>query len=254
MSAGQKYPGHAAGRFVSRPRGVILHSSRSGIASRDTATEFVKTCEWAVSNRIEEGGEVYHLGWNATIGEAAYAVHLPATEWGWNAHEHSPLFLAVEFSQPTVNHPISDKQVDAFVAWYRREALPVWPGLDILAAGAMPAHSETAAGIRVGKSDPFPRGSVALEFLRRRIVAGLSVGDPADAALESYWLAHRARLGEKKIPGAGLLRRPWGGAKVAFYERGVLAYRDGAVVEITGNVIDDFRTYAQADDSLILYS
>lgn len=74
-----------------------------------------------------------------------------------------------------------------------------------------------------------------------------------DAVLEAYWLANRARLGEKRIPGAGNLARDWGGEKVLLTERGVVAYRDGKAVDITQNGIDDLVTYWTADGSLATY-
>jgi N-acetyl-anhydromuramyl-L-alanine amidase AmpD len=76
----------------------------------------------------------------------------------------------------------------------------------------------------------------------------------ADAALEAYWQAHKDVLGEKRVPGAGELSRTWGGEKVLLAERGVLAYENGIVTDITQRAMDDLISlYWTKDGSLILY-
>jgi hypothetical protein len=114
-------------------------------------------------------GEPGGLGWSATIGEDRVALHMGFNEWGWNAREHSSIYLGCEFAQPTVIAAISDGQVRAF-AWFVREAKKTWPGLPMF----FPTHAELPAGIRDGKSDVFPLGSIWTEELRARIRIALA--------------------------------------------------------------------------------
>lgn len=161
-------PGSAAGAFGATPRGVILHGSRSGIAGRPLATEFGGTAQYAMS---EPNG----LGWNATIGSDAIAIHMDAAKWGWNARGCSKLYLAVELAQATVDDPITDGQVRA-LCWYVATRLrPMWPLLPL----AFPTHAEldgTAeyGGTVDGKSDVYPRNDPRADELRARILARLA--------------------------------------------------------------------------------
>ncbi len=76
----------------------------------------------------------------------------------------------------------------------------------------------------------------------------------ADAALEAYWLEHKDVLGEKRVPGAGDLDRDWGGEKVLCCERGILAYENGVVTDITQRAMDDLISgYWLPSNALILY-
>lgn len=160
----ERIPGTVAGAFASQPQGVILHGSRSG-SSNDAMREYQGTARYA--------GSGIELGWNATVGPGIYAVHMPGTHWGWNARAASQKFLAVEFAQATIDQPIDDSMVDAFVQWLQLEALPVWPGLPM----HFPSHAEVEAagltGARDGKTDCWPGGDPRLDDLRARIGARL---------------------------------------------------------------------------------
>ena len=132
-----------AGMFARQPLGCILHGSRSDVAGRSPGQELASTITWARTN--PKG-----LGWNATGGPDVYVTHLPASQWGWNAYEASALWLAYEFTQPTILDPITDAHVRAFVTWWQRAVLPVWPGLEPTLA-TLVCHSELPEGIREGK-------------------------------------------------------------------------------------------------------
>lgn len=241
-----EYPGHVAGTFATQPKGVILHGSRSG-KEWSLWEEFLSTARWAAN-----ASNPY--GWNATIGEDVYSVHIPATHYGVNAGTlESSQYLAVEFAQATVHQAITDKQVAAFVDWYREAVLPHWPGLKLGSDASLPAHAELPQGIAAGKSDVFPRQDGRLHQLRDRIRVALNAPpveeDPNDAALERLWRLERQRLGEKQFA-ATLARPDWGGEKVLVCQRGVLSATGGQARDISGHVVDDFVTYAEADGSL----
>lgn len=158
---------NVAGLFVAPPLGIILHGSRSEV-NRPTYNEYIGTAQYC---QLPQHG----LGWNITAGPGVYARHYSARHWGWNAREHSSRYLACEFAQPTVNHPIGDDQVGAFAAWVREEVWPAWPTLDVSRDDALPTHAELPAGKRDGKSDTFPEDDARTADLRRRIRRALAL-------------------------------------------------------------------------------
>lgn len=81
----------------------------------------------------------------------------------------------------------------------------------------------------------------------------MATPDAADAAFDAYATLH-PELGQKRLPGAGTLKRAWAGTKVMGYERGFLAYVDGGVVDITARMLDDAVTYMEQDGSLGRYT
>jgi hypothetical protein len=154
--------GTVAGVFSTTPAGVILHGSRSGVPSRSIDAEFVGTSNYAVN---EPNG----LGWNATIGDDALALHIPADRWGWNARAASRKYLAVEFAQPVEDVDIVSGQVRA-CAWFIHEARKRWPNLPLF----MPTHAEldgTETGAFDGKSDVYSKFNPKAELLRSAIRA-----------------------------------------------------------------------------------
>ena len=199
-------PAVAQGPFAAVPVGCVLHGSRSG-KEQSLRLEFIGTARYCQTN--PDG-----LSWHATIGEDSYAAHLPAHQWGWHCREASQAYLGVEFAQPTVDDAITDGQVRAFVAWWRREVLPVWPKLT-LDRTPLPAHSEMPSGKRDGKSDVYPAGDPRADELRRRIRAAWqasidqeidSVDAAMEAAYEEYFLRGGARI--KTIRPHGYLFTP----------------------------------------------
>jgi hypothetical protein len=243
--------GQAAGNFATAPIGVILHGSRGGAA--DTATEYRGTVNWAAAN--PDG-----LGWNATIGEQIFCVHLPATLWGWNARSDSSRYLAVEFAQPALSDPITDGMVAAFCAWFLAEAVPVWPALWPPAL-ALPMHSELATGAADGKTDAFLASSAEAADLRGRILAVLAeagaAGPPfatADEAFDDYL----RREGEVAVwAGQVWGRRHWLGIDplpLCRTDAGALLGYDGAIArDVTGLALDDWKTWARAGGQLTVY-
>lgn len=156
-------PGNVAGWFTAYPKGIILHATRSGNIYYSESEEFVGTVNFV---KAGAGG----LGWNALVGPAIVAEHMGLTEWGWNAREHSPEYLAVEVAQPYYGAPISDATFRALV-WYLRRAFGLWASL-VPSAETLPYHSELPAGRRDGKSDIFwPQDPEGAAFRDRLIEA-----------------------------------------------------------------------------------
>lgn len=161
-----RQPGTVAGVFAARPKGIILHGSRSGQ-------------RWGVQQEFDScrnfaAGGANGLGWSASIGPDAYSIHMTAREWGWNARSPaSQTFLAVEFAQATLPDPVTDAQVRAFAHWYTHEVVPVWGALYLADDAALPMHSELPSGVADGKTDAFTRWSARADDLRARIRAAL---------------------------------------------------------------------------------
>lgn len=129
---------------------MILHGSRSGVVwtLRD---EFNSTRGYARSGAAG-------LGWNATVGEGALSVHMKATEWGWNAREHSDQYGAVEIANARLGDPVTDGEVRSVAAYLVDRFLPYHPHLgktlvDRVRACELPEHWELPAGVRDGKTD-----------------------------------------------------------------------------------------------------
>jgi hypothetical protein len=224
--------GHVAGTFSTVPSGIILHGSRSG-RPQSLFNEYVGTANWAASGS-------HDLGWNATVGDNRYCVHMTGRQWGHHAREHSRSYLSVEFAQPTVNDAITDGQVQAFVAWWRAEVLPIWPTLTAERV-AMPAHSEMPAGKRDGKSDTYPAGDARNEQLRQRIRKAMAGDDdPINRAFDTYRLLH-PEVGAAKWRGQIKERAHWGGdpIEVLCTESALLGHLGGRVVDITGWAITE---------------
>lgn len=156
-------PDNVIGTFTHTPKGVILHGSRSGII-HSVHSEFVSLSNY---------GKSTELAFNASIGEDEVALHLNPTHWGWNARGCSGLYLAIEFSQSTVQGVISDGQVRAFCIWLRDYVLPIYPNLPRY----FPTHAELDGtdeyGTFDGKTDVFPDGDWRTTDLRNRINAHL---------------------------------------------------------------------------------
>ena len=234
------YAGQSQGPFAAPPRGVVLHGSRGGAASRQQ--EFLGTCRWAASNPAG-------LAWHATIGDGVYARHLPAGEWGWHAREASRTYLGVEFVQPTINDAITDAQVAAFVSWYQAVVLPVWPHLG--PGPVMPCHSELPSGKRDGKTDVYPAGDPRNDDLRARLYMALTPAtDPADAAMEATYQAHAGAVGAKRF--AGEVDRPSGQGRVLVCDGGIIR-GDGGVLATGLGAVDDLTTYWDAHGVLVRY-
>ena len=170
---------NAAATFTTMPKGVILHGSRSGAQGNPKKREAEACANWAVVN--PEG-----LSWHATIGENEYYVHLAPGEWGWNARAASDDYIAVEFAQATVDEPITDAQVDAFVAYMQREILPRWPHLPLVFKTHAEVEASGETGRKDGKTDVFPNNDVRAAELKARIMEKLNVL-PAELLYEFHF-------------------------------------------------------------------
>jgi hypothetical protein len=154
-------PGNVAGS-LSRPRGIILHATRSGVAHYDATEEYDATVRYV---RNGAGG----LGWNVTVGPGRLAIHMSPRQWGWNARGASSQYLAIEFAQSQLGRAILDSQIEAAAWWIAAHVLPAW-GTNVVQS--LPEHRELAEGIADGKSDVGADQRVASRLLARLREAG----------------------------------------------------------------------------------
>ena len=247
------------GAFPAAPIGLLLHSSRSGRApttelpSARVYREYSGTVAWCQSP--SNGG----IGWHVTVGEMVdgspiYAIHLPPDQWAYHVRELSSQYLGLEFSQPTVDEPISNAQVQAAAHWIVSRVFPRWPFLTLKTL-LLPGHSETVPGKRDGKTDPYPAGDPHLDDLRRRLrsaIGSLQQPEPPastpDALMEAVYHAHASTLGAKRF--AGELRRD--------YYTGPVLVCDGGIVTPSGlldsgRVTDDWTSLNEAAGTLSRY-
>lgn len=186
---------HSTTPFSSEPKGFILHGSRSGNSSLTKEQEYQGCANWCLNNPDD-------LSWNATIGENKYAQHMSAGVWGWNARAASDNYIAVEFAQTTKNEPITDAQVDAFVAFVKDSVLLIWPNIPYVLVTHAEVENTGETGKRDGKDDVFPFGDPRAAELKKRILDKLpkrSAPPESQYAFQFGFAAKAAELGEDVV-------------------------------------------------------
>lgn len=135
--------------------GIILHSTRSGLVSREL--EYERTVAYMLMQDTVSSHRV--IG----ILEGQHAQMVADDDRAWHAQEDNLYWLAIEHAQPRPGDPYSDWQIETSVqvsaAWCRKYDL-------VPSAETIRRHGDTAQGIRNGKSDPgliFPY----LEYIAR---------------------------------------------------------------------------------------
>ena len=164
MLATQQIAGNNSGPFLRQPKIVVMHATRSGIASKTDAQELTSTLNWFVNPKgasshwvISEKERVRVvtddlIAWHST--------YLNGRSWG------------IELTQPTIDRPFRDGHyANAALVGRRYVSLGVapvwlsyWDGGDV---SGFVAHQDTKQGLWVGKTDPGP------EFDRVRFIASL---------------------------------------------------------------------------------
>lgn len=251
------------GRFDKQPDFLLLHGTRGEKASR--REEFDSNRRYCVTNGLG-------LAWHVTVGENAYSVHMPATEWGYHAFEASKRSIGMEFAQPDGSWGISDAQVEAAAHYLLAEVAPVWPKMNLAIQGGMRHHSEIPEGKRVGKTDVYPNGDVRCDQLRERIIEALGGRGKAltggngdgdvtvdltvrqenklfDAFIRDLNAREKAMLGAPIWRGYVFGRKHWSGAETTpalRTERGLLIIAGGTVVvNATGMALDDLQEHSR---------
>lgn len=127
--------------------GIVLHSTRSGLADEDALTkEYGRTISWFMSPRAEASA-------HRVIGYApGQHAQLVADDYiAWHAGEMNGAWLGIEFCQPRAADPFSDYQISVGIAvcleWCIRYGIET-------SLKTIVRHQDTVQGRRWGKTDP----------------------------------------------------------------------------------------------------
>lgn len=157
--------GNNSGRYLRRPKIVVMHSTRSTIEAHTDVQELGSTLNWFVNpdgasaQWVLSEKERVRVVLDGLI--AWHSTYLNGSSWG------------IELTQPTIDRPFTDGHyVNAALVGRRYVSLgvaPVWLDYwdgDASASGFV-AHEDTVQGRGSGKTDPGP------EFNRARFIASL---------------------------------------------------------------------------------
>ena len=156
--------GNNSGPYIRRPKVVVMHATRSGIATKTDAQELSSTLNWftnpdgASAHWVLSETERVRVVTDDLI--AWHSAYLNSRSWG------------IEFTQPTIDRPFQNGHYDnaALVGkhYVKLGVAPVWldywDGND---ASGFVAHQDTKQGRESGKTDPGP------QFDRVRFIASL---------------------------------------------------------------------------------
>ena len=159
--------GNNSGPYTRRPKIVVMHSTRSTIASKTDAQELESTLNW-FTNPL---GASSH--WVLSELERVRVVTDDLIAW------HSSYFnddsWGLELTQPTIDRPFTDGHYDNLALVGQRYVslgvAPVWLSHwdGNLEASGFVAHENTVQGQGSGKTDPGP------EFYQVRFIDSLEV-------------------------------------------------------------------------------
>jgi hypothetical protein len=214
-------------------RGLIVHWYGETVGNDDMAalvsasSYHAITKDWSPEVGIQHGdGLMYHLAVGQD-GQLYWCRDIEAVLWHCGAWPENEIALAV-LVLCAANRPPTLQQYAGL-----RTVVDRWRTIGHTDRPGVKGHLEVSSNTCPGPD-------------LMRWVRGYrgEVDAPAtpDEVLEAYWQANRARLGEKRKPGAGALARDWGGEKVLLCERGVVAYQNGQAVDITQRSLDDLIT------------
>ena len=163
--------GNNSGPYIRRPKIVVMHSTRSTIATKTDAQELTSTLNWftnpngASAHWVLSEKERVRVVTDDLI--AWHSAYLNSRSWG------------IELTQPTIDRPYRDGHYAnaALVGkhYVKLGVAPVWLDYwDGNAASGFVAHQDTKQGRELGKTDPGP------QFDRVRFIASLE-DDMTDA-------------------------------------------------------------------------
>ncbi len=157
--------GNNSGSFFRRPKIVVMHATRSGIATKTDAEELVSTLNWFTN----PNGASAHWVLSETERVRVVADALIA----WHSAYLNGRARGIELTQPTIDRPFTDGHyANAALVGRHYVALgvaPVWLDYwdgDVTASGFV-SHEDTIQGRESGKSDVGP------QFDRQRFIASL---------------------------------------------------------------------------------
>ena len=175
MIATQQIAGNNSGPFLRQPKIVVMHATRSTIATKTDAEELQSTLNWFVNpNGASSHWVLSELERVRVVSDTLIAWHstyLNGRSWG------------IEMTQPTIDRPFTDGHyANAALIGQNYVSLGVepvwldyWDGED---GSGFVAHEDTIQGREAGKSDPGPK------FDRARFIALLNPEEEEDMKLK----------------------------------------------------------------------
>ena len=148
-------PNHYNGWEKGPPRAVVIHSTRSTVASKTDAQELQATINWFMSVASQASAH-----W--VISEQERVRMVEDKHPAWHAVEHSWEAYGIEVCQPTIDRPYKEGHYQNLVSVcvpYVKAGIPVvhLPTLEWQdGRRGFVGHEETEQGLRDGKSDPGP--------------------------------------------------------------------------------------------------
>ena len=210
--------GNNSGPYLRRPKIVVVHATRSTIASKTDAEELMSTLNWFVN----PDGASSH--WVLSELERARVVRDDLIAW------HSAYLngrsWGIELTQPTIDRPFTNGHYDNLALVGKRYVslgvAPVW--LDYwdgdLEASGFVAHQNTKQGRESGKTDPGPEFD-HVRFINEleddmptveEIVAALEpvIEAKVKEAVDKAFVANGGKIRQWAAEGADLVRKDIG--------------------------------------------
>ncbi len=156
--------GNNSGPYIRRPKIVVMHATRSGIATKTDAQELSSTLNWFTN---PDGASAHWV-----LSETERVRVVTDDLIAWHSAYLNSRSRGIELTQPTIDRPFQNGHYDnaALVGkhYVKLGVAPVWldywDGND---ASGFVAHQDTKQGRESGKTDPGP------QFDRVRFIASL---------------------------------------------------------------------------------
>lgn len=146
------------GWFDGPPVGIAIHSTRSGVANRETIVghdrEMLSTTNWFKSEDSRASA-------NIVVSPRETVQTVPDHRYAWHAKEHSWKTLSIEVTQALATQPYYDEQYERAAAvchvWCHNFSIPKeYLYVYIDGMKGITGHENLPQGVRDGKSDPGP--------------------------------------------------------------------------------------------------
>lgn len=166
--------GNNSGPLTSQPKVVVIHATRSGIATKTDAEELLSTLNWFVN---PDGASSHWV-----LSEIERVRVVADDLLAWHVGYLNGKSRGVELTQPTIDRPFTDGHYENAALIGRHYVslgvvpvwLPYWDGNTV--ESGFVAHEDTIQGRQSGKSDPGP------QFDRQRFITSLSEEEDMAAA------------------------------------------------------------------------
>lgn len=183
--------GNNSGYYLVQPKIVVMHATRSTIASKTDEEELTSTLNWFINP--------YGASSHWVISELERVRAVLDSLLAWHSGYLNGLSWGVELTQPTIDRPFTEGHyINAALVGRHYVSLGVapkwlsyWDGNTI--ESGFVSHEDTIQGRASGKSDPGP------EFDRQRFIASIEEKSDMPNTPEELQAAAEAAI-EAKLP------------------------------------------------------